>query len=277
MNQQPAQRQSAQPRRYPHGVPSWVDTEQPDAGAATHFYSELFGWQFHDAVPPGVPGSYLIATLDGRDVAAIAPGEGDAAWNTYVACDDADSTAAAVHDTGGSIVSEPWDAGPGGRAAVCADPQGAVFRLWQARNRLGAQVANSPGAWNFSNLHTADPTVLSFYSAVFGWQHDAELGAGMIRAPGYGEHLAATIDPGIFERQAFAPPGFADVVAGLVVTDERPGWQVAFAVADRDDSAADAERLGAQVLRSTDTEWTREVLIRDPQGAELTLSQFSPS
>lgn len=276
MSQQPAQPAPPQPRRYPHGVPSWVDTEQPDPAAATRFYGELLGWQFHDAVPPDAPGSYLIATLDGSDVAAIAPGEGAAAWNTYVATDDADSTAALVRDLGGSIVAAPWDAGPGGRAAVCADPQGAVFRLWQARNRLGAQTTNTSGAWNFSNLHTTDPAVLAFYSEIFGWQHDPALGAGMIRVPGYGDHLAATIDPDIFERQTFAPPGFADVVAGLVITDERPGWQVVFTVTDRDGSAADAERLGAQILSSTDTEWTREVLIRDPQGAELTLSQFSP-
>jgi hypothetical protein len=30
------------------------------------------------------------------------------------------------------------------------------------------------------------------------------------------------------------------------------------------------------VISSDDTEWTRTALIRDPQGAELTLSQFTP-
>lgn len=265
-----------QPRHYPHGVPSWVDTEQADPAAASHFYAELFGWEVHDAVPPGAPGSYLIATLGGQDVAAIAPGDGDAAWNTYIACDDADATAAVVREAGGAVITEPEDAGPGGRTATCADPQGATFRLWQARRRLGAQVANTPGAWNFSDLHTPDDSVFAFYSAVFGWEHDAATGAGMIRVPGYGDHLAATIDPDIHERQAFAPPGFADVVAGLAVTDDRPGWQVRFTVVDRDESVALAERLGAATLSSADTEWTREALIRDPQGAELTLSQFSP-
>ena len=59
----------------------------------------------------------------------------------------------------------PTEAGPGGRLAVCADPDGAVFRLWQANQRLGAQVANIPGAWNFSILRTADPeSALRFYA-----------------------------------------------------------------------------------------------------------------
>jgi hypothetical protein len=39
---------------------------------------------------------------------------------------------------------------------------------------------------------------------------------------------------------------------------------------------ADAERLGAQVIRRDDNEWTRTALIRDPQGAEFTASQFTP-
>lgn len=267
--------QTSTKRHYPHGVPSWIDTEQPDPEAAAHFYSHLFGWELHDAVPQDAPGSYLIATLDGRDVAAIAPGTREPAWNTYIACDNADATAASVARAGGTVVAAPADAGPGGRLALCTDPQGAAFRLWQARRRLGAQLVNSPGTWNFSDLHTDDPAVLGFYATVFGWVHD-DTSAGMIRVPGYGDHLAATVDPDIHERQAFAPEGFADVVAGLVVTEDRPGWQVRFTVADRDDSVATAEQLGAVTLSSADTEWTREALIRDPQGATLTLSQFTP-
>ena len=53
-------------------------------------------------------------------------------------------------------------------------------------------------------------------------------------------------------------------------------WQVTFAVADRDASVAIAEGLGATVLTSDDSEWTRTATIREPQGAELVLSQFTP-
>jgi predicted enzyme related to lactoylglutathione lyase len=268
-------------RRYPHGVPSWVDVTQTDLAAARGFYGGLFGWDLTDAMPPDAPGSYLVATLDGHDAAAIAPAKGSGAttWRTYVACDDADATASAVSEAGGTVLVAPEDAGPGGRTATCADPQGAVFHLWQARRRLGAQIANSPGAWNFSILHTADAAaVLPFYASVFGWAVDPELGAGMIRVPGYGDHLAATVDPHIHERQEFAPPGFADVVAGISsdVDPGQAGWQVTFTVADRDASVAAAARLGAAVLSTADTEWTRDAVIRDPQGATLTLSQFAP-
>ncbi|SEO41972.1 VOC family protein [Trujillonella endophytica] len=271
-----------QPRTYPHGVTCWIDTEQPDPAAAARFYGGLFGWSLTDAMPPGAPGSYVIATQEGQDVAALAPGAGGTAtWNTYVAVDDCDATAAAVAALGGSVTAPPSDAGPAGRTAGCTDPQGAPFRLWQARRRPGAQRTNAPGTWNFSDLHTPDPSAaLAFYVPLFGWR-TTELpgGAGtMVQVPGYGDHLAATVDPDIHERQAEAPAGFADVIGGLAATlpAEPPHWHVVFAVADRDEAAATAERLGAVVLDAGENAWTRTARLRDPQGAEFTVSQFAP-
>jgi uncharacterized protein len=134
-----------------------------------------------------------------------------------------------------------------------------------------------PGTWNFSDLYTRDAhRALGFYAAVFGWQFDPDAGAGMVRLPGYGDHLAATIDPHIHERQAHAPPGFADVVAGWAATQDDPGWRVRFAVADRDSSVEVAEGLGAVVSSATETMWTREAELTDPQGARLTISQLTP-
>ena len=274
----------AGPRTYPHGVTCWIDTEQPDPAEAARFYAGLFGWTLTDAVPPDAPGTYLVATLGGQDVAAIGPATsstGGATWHTYVDVDDADATAGAVTRLGGTVDAGPEDAGPGGRAATCTDPLGAEFRLWQARRRLGAQLANAPGAWNFSDLHTPDrDAAMAFYGPLFGWLAvDMEQGAGtMIQVPGYGDHLAATVDPGIHERQAAAPPGFADVIGSVVVVPagEPARWHVTFTVADRDESAATAERLGATVLTSSDDLWTRNALVRDPQGAQFTIAQFTP-
>jgi hypothetical protein len=105
----------------------------------------------------------------------------------------------------------------------------------------------------------------------FGWEID-DVGFGaMIRRPVYGDHLVATVDPGIHERQAEvqAPPGFADAIGWLApaATDEQPHWHVTFTVADRDQSLATISRLGGTVLESEDTEWTRRARVRDPQGA----------
>jgi predicted enzyme related to lactoylglutathione lyase len=68
------------------------------------------------------------------------------------------------------------------------------------------------------------------------------------------------------------------VIGGLVLTGpEQPArWQVTFTVADRDSSAATAERLGATIVTSADSLWTKTAEVRDPQGAEFTVSQFTP-
>ena len=271
-------------RTYPHGVPSWVDTVAHDLDEAKRFYAGLFDWTFTDAIPADAPGNYLIATIGGEDVAAIAsPDSEDEAvtWRTYLAVDDADATATAVEAAGGVVTLAPVDAGPGGRQAVCVDPRGAEFRLWQARKRLGAQLVNTPGSWNFSDLQTADPhQAATFYSTVFGWEVDGVGYATVVRRPGYGDHLAATVDPDIRQRQAHVgtPAGFEDAVAWMrLIPEGSPEfWQVTFAVADRDTAAATAEDLGAAVIASEDSEWTKTATVRDPQGAELVLSQFTP-
>jgi predicted enzyme related to lactoylglutathione lyase len=279
---------SPTPRTYPHGVPSWIDLETHDVDAALAFYGGLFGWRFADKLPPGSPGRYVIASQDGTDATAIAgiatPDagfNGEVAWHTYLAVDDIGETAARVAGLGGVVSSRPEPVGPPGqptgRMARIVDPQGAPSRLWQAGTRPGAQAVNAPGTWNFSNLLTPDVDgALRFYGPLFGWVRSDDLGAGMARVPGYGDHLASTTDPGIHERQEFVPPGFADVVAGVSQADGPARWSVAFAVADRDESVAEAERAGATVLATEDNEWSKEATIRDPFGAELVLAQFDP-
>jgi predicted enzyme related to lactoylglutathione lyase len=266
-------------RTYPPGVPSWVDLGTPDLDAAQSFYGSVFGWSFVDVTGNSAQTS-VIAQIDGRDVAGLAEGP-DATWRTYIAVDDAAQAATRVEAAGGRVLLGPAADGTAGIWALCADPGGAPFRLWEAGDRPGAQVVNSPGTWNFSDLHAAESVAAAaFYAAVFGWEV-SDVGFGhMIRMPGYGNHLAATIDPGIRDRQAeiAAPPGFADAVGWLVAAgpDEQPHWHVTFTVADRDLTAGAVERLGGTVVDTADTDWTKDALVRDPAGAMFTASQFDP-
>jgi hypothetical protein len=267
-------------RTYPHGVPCWIDTEQPDPTRARHFYGRLLGWEFEDV------GDYHVGLLGRRPVAAIGPASanpGPVSWNTYISVDDADATARAVTDAGGTIESEPGDVGAAGRIALCADPAGARFRLWQAGARPGAQAVNVPGAWNFSDLHSSDPDqALAFYGEVFGWEAKGiDAGAAewatLLRVPGYGDHLRQTVDPGIDERQAGAPEGFADAIAWLGTLEpdhDRPHWHVTISVIDRAETVKTAQRLGSEIVSELDTRWSRSAVIVDPQGAVLTVSQF---
>ena len=268
-----------QQRTYPPGVTSWVDIEQPDVGRALAFYGAVLGWSFHEAAPPGAPARYVIAQVDGLDVAGIGGGSQDPGWHTYVAVDDVDAALSRVVAAGGTVTTGPTVAGEGGTWAGFSDPQGVPLRLWQAKRRLGAQVVNAPGAWNFSDLRSDEPAT-EFYAQAFGWVFD-DVGFGtMIRVPGYGDHLAATTDPDIRERQASVsvPPGFEDAIGWVApaVEGEAPHWHVSFAVADRDATAALAVESGGEVVATDDQDFARTVTVRDPQGALFTGSQFTP-
>jgi predicted enzyme related to lactoylglutathione lyase len=274
---------------YLPGVPCWIDTSQPDPQAAVAFYGGLFGWELENVMPPDAPGQYFIARLAGGDVAAIgSQPEGAppaATWSTYIWVQSADEAASKVRDAGGRVITDPFDVMSAGRMAVCLDPEGAAFCVWQANEHKGAQIVNESGSLNFNGLNTRDLAgAKSFYGSVFGWEVlDLPGGGGMWRLPGYGEYLEQR-DPGLRERmaQSGAPAGFADVVATLnPIADDQshvaPHWSVTFAVADADATAAKAEELGGRILVAPfDAPWVRMTVISDPQGATFIASKFVP-
>ena len=275
---------------YPAGVPCWIDILQPDVEATMAFYGGLFGWDFEARTPAGAPTAYAYARKGGLLVAGVGgppAGDGRTGWTTYVWVDSADDTATTVAAAGGQVLAPPLDIPGAGRVAVCADPAGAVFGLWQAAENRGAELVNAPGTWNFSDLSPGNASEAEkFYGAVFGWERDPfELSAGdqasIWRLPGYGEFLAAR-DPELRQRQADAqaPDGFADAVA--ILNPEASGdggalWNIVFAVADADAAFARALSLGATVVVPLfDTMYTRMGTVADPQGAPLTLSEYRP-
>jgi uncharacterized protein len=272
---------------YIPGVPCWVDTSQPDPEAAVRFYSELFGWQFEDVMPPGSEGRYFSARIRGGDVAAVGSiPEGApqvATWNTYVWVDSADETAGRVRDAGGNVVMEPFDVMDAGRMAVFADPEGAVFMVWQANEHRGARIVNEHGSLNFNVLNTRDVEgARAFYGAVFGWQ-TLEIPGGFLgwTLPGYGDHLSRD-NPDLRKNVAEVggPEGFEDVVASIVpIPADQPDtpahWGVTFAVDDADAIAKSAGELGGKVIvPPLDAPWVRLTVIADPQGAIFTASKF---
>jgi predicted enzyme related to lactoylglutathione lyase len=274
---------------YIPGVPCWVDTSQPDPRAAVDFYGGLFGWEFEDVMPEGSSGEYFIGRIRGGDVAAVGSiPEGAppmAMWNTYVWVESVDETAPKVLNAGGKALMEPFDVMDAGRMAVFADPEGAAFCVWQAKQHKGARVVNEHGALNFNGLNTRDVDgAKAFYRAVFGWQTlTLDGGVEMWTLPGYGDHLERD-NPGLRKQieEFGAHPGFADVVASInPIAGDQPDvpahWSVTFGTDDADATAETAMRLGGKVLVSPfDVPWSRMTVIADPQGATFVASQFVP-
>ena len=174
--------------------------------------------------------------------------------------------------------------------AVCADPQGAVFSLWQAGTTKGALAVNEAGTWNWSNLNTRDiDGATRFYGSVFGWETSTiDLGfdeATMVRMPGYAEFLER-YDPGLRRRHADAgaPEGFSDAICWMTpMTPEQfpddmpPHWSVTFSVDDTDAIVEQAIKLGGEALvEPFDAGVARIATVRDPQGAVFSVSRYQP-
>jgi predicted enzyme related to lactoylglutathione lyase len=182
-----------------------------------------------------------------------------------------------VHEAGGQVldVAEP---GPAGQAATVADPAGAVFRLWQAGTRRGAELVNANGTWNWSNLVTPDPDgAEAFYGAVFGWRRAAFGPSALWVLPGYSD-LLDEFDPSRRDRHADdgVPDDFGNCV-GWMLPGDTAHWAVTFAVADTDKTVELAVSLGATVTVAPYSEPpVRAAELVDPQGAPFGINTYLP-
>ena len=117
---------------YAQGTPNWVDLQTIDQAAAKAFYTRVFGWSYDDQPMEG-DAVYSIAQIGDESVAAIAPQSPELAaagapptWNTYLAVDSVDETAAKIGPAGGTVAMEPFDVMDAGRMAFVLDPSGAL-------------------------------------------------------------------------------------------------------------------------------------------------------
>ncbi|MGJ7441298.1 VOC family protein [Aquipuribacter sp. MA13-6] len=238
---------------WPAGTPCWVDYGAVDVDAAVGFYSEVLGWTPETADPEH--GGYVMCTVRGHDAAGIGPSTTPgvpSAWVTYLASTDADATAAAATEAGGMVLAEPFEVVGLGRMAIVADPQGAVFGVWQALGRIGSAIVNEPGGLTWNDAAHPDPAAArTFYARVFGYRYQALPGAGDV-------YRTFSVDGG-------HPLGG---MGGLPAEGVPAHWLTYFAVADADAAVAVARRRGASVGAGPfDTEFGRIATLTDPWGA----------
>jgi uncharacterized protein len=241
------------------GTFSWVDLGTTDPDSAKSFYAGLFGWAFED-LPVGDDGVYTMCRVDGKDVCAIARqsdqerGQGvPPHWNNYVTVDDIEARAPRIGELNGNLILPPFDVLEAGRMALGSDPTGGVFALWEPRNHIGAGLVNAPGALAWNELATADKDAAEeFYGALFGWTFD-ELEDSPVPY--------ALIKNGDRSNGGIRAQGDAEKGAP-------PYWAPYFGVASSDESAAQAAKLGGQVVVPT-TRMPAGAFcgIADPQGA----------
>jgi predicted enzyme related to lactoylglutathione lyase len=240
---------------YAHGTPCWVDVTNPDLDGSIEFYKGLFGWEAQRAEQPEA-GGYTMFSLNEKQVAAGSPPQQEGMpsyWTTYIASEDVDDTAAKIRDAGGTVLMDPFDVFESGRMTVAQDPTGASFGVWQAKEHIGAELANEPGTLLWNQCHTSDPgRAAEFYQAVFGYEID-EMDMG-------GEQPFR-----LLKVNGRGIGGVREVVS----EGEPPNWSTVFAVADTDETAARARELGGAVLMEPLDlpEIGRLAVLQDPAGA----------
>lgn len=254
---------------YAPGVFSWIELSTTDPAGAKRFYGEVFGWEFQDDEIPG-GGVYTMARTRGDDVAGIMeqPEPQRTAgvppnWLCYLTVGVADEAASRAAALGGTVHAGPFDVLDAGRMAVIADPTGAMFAVWQAREQIGSGRVNEPGTLTWNELATGDvPAVVPFYQELFGWAvTEIDTGGGPRYWTIAHEGAAAGRNGGI--RELLPEQAQAGVP---------PHWLPYLAVEWVDASLATAGRLGGQTLvPPTSVPAGRFAVLTDPQGATLAI------
>lgn len=246
---------------YAPGTPSFIDLATTDQDAARAFYSDLFGWQFEDLPMDDKGNMYTMFNKNGKNVAGLYTIDPNMTskgippyWATYITVADADASAKAVKDAGGTVLAEPFDVDTAGRMAAVADPQGAAFNMWQPRDSIGTYLVHEHGALTWNELQVHDTAISeAFYAAVFGWVPEkAEMPTGMYTSFKLGD----------------------DYVTGMVQIRTEWGkspsaWLVYIGVDDCDSAVGTVTGNGGSVaMPAMDIpEIGRFALLKDPQGA----------
>ena len=118
------------------GTLCWADLSTPDREQAAPFYSGLFGWKIVKEDEKSSHNYWHI--VNGEEfIGGIPPATHrnpkiPPHWLAYFLVSDCDAAAAKARQLGATLHLAPMNVEDVGRMAVVADPQGAVFAIFQA-------------------------------------------------------------------------------------------------------------------------------------------------
>jgi uncharacterized protein len=144
----------------------WHDLVAADVERATAFYTELLGWELNFFKPGEAP-DYPVIRAGGQEHGGFVRLVGvPPHWHAYVLVDDAAAAAARAVELGGRIIRHATEIPEVGRFAVLADPQGAVFAVFEALE----PTPTPSGTFLWDELQATDlDEAKSFYGGLFGW------------------------------------------------------------------------------------------------------------
>jgi predicted enzyme related to lactoylglutathione lyase len=215
----------------------WINMLTSDPAKAREFYGTLLGWTY---APMGDMGHRI--QVAGNDVGGLfdlahpSTPQGTAPMiGVMVKVDNVDAMSAKVTSLGGKV-RPAFDVMESGRMAVCNDPNGAQFDLWQPKKMHGFDVDPSlhgAPSW-FETLTTDTDGAIRFYSSLFGWTPNS-----MPLQDG-----STYTDFKLGERFV---GGLMEITPEMADGHVTPQWGVYFTVDDVDETEKLALELGATI------------------------------
>ena len=241
----------------------WLNMLTPQPDQARAFFAKVLGWTYSE-----IPGMGYGVKVAGHDIGGLFDLEGPntpkgtkAHIGVMVKVENADATCAKVVALGGTAMPA-FDIGGRLRMAVCHDPNGAGFDLWESKAALGTVVDSSlHGAPSWFETPTSDTgRAAKFYSELFGWTTEVlPLGDSTYTD---------------FKRGTEPVAGMMEITKDM--GGMRPHWRVNFTVNDADEAAREALALGGTIsVKLHDIpEVGRFCGITSPQGVAFLVLQY---
>jgi len=243
----------------------WFDLLTTDPPAAEKFYGGLFGWTFE--VQKTRENPYKVARLGGTpiagmvDVSALKKEVPESTWLSYASVSDVDKAAAGIKGLKGKVLREPAEVGTYARAAVVADPQGALLGLVKLAKGDPPDGGQGPeGTFLWMEYVAEDaPGALAFYKDALGYD------VNRLDAVTAVEYFVLKTG-GISRAGLFASPW----------KEVKSNWLPYLRVADAAAAARKVESLGGRVLLAPKPEIRNGTLaiVADPSGAAVALQQW---
>ena len=114
----------------------YLELTSENLDGAREFYSKLFEWKIDEMPGAQIP-YYMVDTGSEPQGGMMAPPEPGipTAWLMYVLVDDVAATCDKLKGLGGKVLKDKAPVPDMGWFAVVADPQGAVFGLWENKEK----------------------------------------------------------------------------------------------------------------------------------------------
>jgi uncharacterized protein len=121
------------------GTFCWGDLSTPNRARAAEFYSGLFGWQIMKEDEEDSHNYWHLKNgeefIGGMPPEQFRDPNSPPSWLSYILVNDCDASAAKAKELGAKLFMPPSTFEDVGRMAVMADPQGAVFAIFQPMRR----------------------------------------------------------------------------------------------------------------------------------------------